>query len=161
MLLHVVLGVFVFVASWRIVVCCVSNCVSNCCLFVFRRLVPDSTVEFLLRKPISTASKFNLFAFFLFFFIFCFFFFLSSLPRPGVYLFRLLFLFYTSCLSSSSLYYYSLFFYSPLYILFHFYSSIKKKSRLTVHQPCVSKVKDCQIRYRSTVKSQMFELSYF
>ena len=66
--------------------------------------------------------SFNLFAFFLFFFIFCFFFFLFSLPRPVVYLFRLLFLLYTSCLSSSSLYYYSLFFYSPPFILFHFYS---------------------------------------
>ena len=57
-----------------------------------------------------------------FFFIFCFFFFLFSLPWPVVYLFCLLFLLYTSCLSSSSLYYYSLFFYSPLFILFHFYS---------------------------------------
>ena len=70
-------------------------------------------------------SKFNLFAFFLFFFIFCFFFFLFSLPGPVVYLFRLLFLLYTSCLSSPSLYYYSLFSYSPPFILFHFYSKYR------------------------------------
>ena len=61
----------------------------------------------------------DLFAFFLFFCIFCFFFFFFfffSLPWPVVYLFRLLFLLFTSWLSSSSLYYYSLFSYSPPFI---------------------------------------------
>ena len=79
---------------------------------------------------LSLASKFDLFAFFLFFFYlfffifrFFFFFFLFSLPWPVVYLFPLLFLLYASCLSSSSLYYYSLFSYSPPLTLFLFHFS--------------------------------------
>ena len=74
----------------------------------FHRFVRLSTL-----RSLSPASKFDLFTFFLFLCIFFF-----SLPGPFVYLFRLLFLLYTSCLSSSSLYYCSLFSYSPPFIYF-------------------------------------------